>query len=255
MQMARYFIEVAYNGKAYAGFQRQDNANTIQAEIERALQIYFKSVFELTGSSRTDAGVHAKQNYFHFDSSIDDSLMAKSAYHLNAILPPDIVVKSIRKVKADAHCRFDAVYRKYRYLVYTAKDPFVQDTGYFYPYYYNSNILVECANELMRHSNFQAFSKRNAQVSHFNCILYSSEWSFQGNYLSYTVKGNRFLRGMVKALVGTMLNLASHSGSKVDLINILQSGDCTKANFSVPSKGLTLEEVSYGNSDIYFHED
>ena len=252
--MARYFIEVAYNGKAYAGFQRQNNANTIQAEVERALQIYFKSIFELTGSSRTDAGVHAKQNYFHFDSPIKDSLLVKSIYHLNAILPLDIVVKNICKVRDNAHCRFDAVYRQYRYLVYTSKDPFMQETGYYYPYSYNPNALVECANEFMRHSNFQAFSKRNAQVSHFNCILYSSECKFQGNYLSYTVRGNRFLRGMVKALVGTMLNLASNSGSKEDLINILQSGDCTKANFSVPSKGLTLEEVNFRDADISLNE-
>src|SRR5687768_9242241 len=116
--MARYFLEVSYKGTGYAGFQVQKNANTIQAEVERALEIYYKQGFELTGSSRTDAGVHALQNFFHFDSTEQLPLLDKDVYHLNAILPATIVIKGIRQVKDDAHARFDAVSRQYEYRIY-----------------------------------------------------------------------------------------------------------------------------------------
>src|SRR5688572_22583148 len=132
--MPRFFIEVAYKGTNYGGFQRQDNARTIQSEVEKALSTYFRDDFQLTGSSRTDAGVHAKQNFFHFDSGILPVLenYSKSIYHLNAILPVDIVVLGIRHVQPGAHCRFDARYRTYQYTVYQQKDPFLQEMGYYY---------------------------------------------------------------------------------------------------------------------------
>jgi tRNA pseudouridine38-40 synthase len=134
--MARYFIEVAYKGTAYAGFQVQQNANTIQSEVEKALAVYFRHAVSLTGSSRTDAGVHALQNYFQFDMDtlLDEAACEKSVYHLNAILPADISVKSIRSVDDTAHCRFDAVSRSYIYTIYQFKDPFLNDRGYYYPY-------------------------------------------------------------------------------------------------------------------------
>src|SRR4051812_26048720 len=127
--MARYFIEVAYKGTAYAGFQVQQNANTIQAEVEKALHTYLRLAIVLTGSSRTDAGVHASQNYFQFDTDmqLDEKACDKAVYHLNAILPPDISVRSIRAVAETAHCRFDAVSRSYIYTIYQFKDPFLQD--------------------------------------------------------------------------------------------------------------------------------
>src|SRR5436853_3547527 len=122
--MPRYFIEVCYRGTSYAGFQVQQNANTIQAETEKAFNIYFRSVFSLTGSSRTDAGVHALQNFFHFDSehTFDKEALKKAVYHLNALLPGDIALKEIREVAPDAHCRFDAVSREYHYTIYNYKD-------------------------------------------------------------------------------------------------------------------------------------
>ena len=205
--MPRFFIEVAYKGTNYAGFQKQDNANTIQAEVEKALKIYFREDFDLTGSSRTDAGVHARQNYFHFDTQqvpiLED--YSKISYHLNAILPADIVVHSLLPVKEDAHCRFDALSRTYQYTIYQKKDPFMQDTAYHYPYKLDFGILSLCASELFNHTDFEAFSKRNTQVYTYMCTILFSEWSFNNNCIQYNVSANRFLRGMVKGMVGTML--------------------------------------------------
>src|SRR5215468_6016544 len=130
--MQRYFLELAYKGTSYSGFQVQHNANTIQAEIENALKILFKETFNLTGSSRTDAGVHALQNFFHLDTTVE--LTEKNLYNLNAILPQDIAVKAFYKVDSKAHCRFDAVSREYKYFLYNKKNPFLQDTAYYYPY-------------------------------------------------------------------------------------------------------------------------
>ena len=129
--MPRYLLEVAYKGTNYAGFQIQQNANTIQAEVEKALSIYYKEKFELTGSSRTDAGVHALQNFFHFNTSI---LISNQVYHINAILPFDIVVKNISQISDDFHCRFKATSRLYEYHIYQSKNPFLKEVAYFYPY-------------------------------------------------------------------------------------------------------------------------
>ncbi|RYZ42109.1 MAG: tRNA pseudouridine synthase A, partial [Sphingobacteriales bacterium] len=130
--MSRYFIEVSYRGTAYAGFQVQQNANTVQAEVEKALGVLFRDKVVLTGSSRTDTGVHALQNYFHFDFS--GELGPKKVYNINALLPGDIAVRSLRKVHDDAHCRFDAKWRQYAYTIYAKKDPFIAERGYYFPY-------------------------------------------------------------------------------------------------------------------------
>ena len=129
--MPRYFIEVSYKGTSYSGFQKQQNANSIQEELQKALQIYYKQQFELTGSSRTDAGVHALQNFFHFDTT---AVIKDDAYNLNAILPSDIVVQRIFPVEDEAHCRFDALSREYLYYIYQHKNPFLQGRACYLPY-------------------------------------------------------------------------------------------------------------------------
>jgi tRNA pseudouridine38-40 synthase len=245
--MPRYFIEVAYKGTIYAGFQKQDNANSIQTEVEKALSTYFRSNFSLTGSSRTDTGVHARQNFFHFDSSfiIDNLISPQCIYHLNAILPLDIVVKSIRQVKDNAHCRFDAQSRTYEYRVYQNKNPFLQDTSYYYPYKVELFFLQQLADELMSHTDFESFSKRNTQVHTHKCTIYASAWEDHGDYIVYRVKANRFLRGMVKGLVGTMLRTASKHQTLDDFRFILHSKNSSKVDFSVAAHGLTLIEVAF----------
>ncbi len=240
--MPRYFIEVSYKGTNYSGFQIQQNANSVQVEIEKALKIFYKEDFKLTGSSRTDAGVHALQNFFHFDT---ESELADASYHLNAILPADIVVKKIFLVKPDNHCRFNALSREYAYTIYQQKDPFLQDRAYFFPYEINIELMQEAANELMNHQDFAAFSKRNTQAKTTICTIFSSKWEEKENVLTYNVISNRFLRGMVRGMVGTMLKVGRRKISLDQFINIIQSKDCTKADFSIPPQGLFLLKVQF----------
>lgn len=240
--MLRYFIEVAYKGTNYSGFQVQQNANSIQEEIEKALRIFYKNDYRLTGSSRTDAGVHANQNFFHFDS---ESVIEDGSYHLNAILPADIVIKRIFPVQNDSHCRFDALSREYTYYIYQQKDPFLADRAYFYPYELDINLLQAAAQELFRHADFATFSKRNTQNKTTLCNIISSEWKQGSNGFSYHVSSNRFLRGMVRGLVGTMLRVGRNKTSMEQFIGIINSKDCTKADFAVPPQGLFLQQVNF----------
>ncbi len=239
----RYFIEVSYKGTAYAGFQVQKNANTIQAEVEKSLLIVFRKVIVLTGSSRTDAGVHALQNFFHFDA--DFAIKKESLYNINALLPLDIFVKEIRLVNDDAHCRFLAVNREYKYFISSVKNPFATDTAWFYPYNINLGLLNEAAAMLFQYHDFTSFSKRNTQVFTNQCSILKSEWYYSDNLLVYYVTANRFLRGMVRGLVGTMLLVGRQKISLENFKQIIESKDCTKASFATPPHGLFLIKVNY----------
>ncbi|MDZ4796314.1 MAG: tRNA pseudouridine(38-40) synthase TruA [Bacteroidota bacterium] len=241
--MPRYFLEVAYKGTAYSGFQSQQNANTVQAEIEKAFEILQRENITMTGSSRTDTGVHALQNFLHFD--YQGALHPHFAYKLNAILPDDIVIKSIREVAPEAHCRFDARSRHYNYFIYREKDPFLKDRAYFFPYKLDMAIMEEAAALIKGYTDFTSFSKRNTQVKTFVCNIEESNWLLQDKFLVYNVKGNRFLRGMVRALTATMLKVGRGSLSLAEFKSIIQARDCTKASFGVPPHGLFLVEVSY----------
>ena len=247
--MSRYFIELFYKGTNYSGFQIQQNANSIQAEVEKALIIYFKDEFSLTGSSRTDAGVHALSNYFHFDTeSLDnrgEEEFDKAVYHINAILPEDIVMKRIYKVKDDAHCRFDAISREYKYYIYQHKTPFLADRAFFFPYKLDINKLNEAAALLLNYEDFTSFSKKNTQVKTFQCKLSKSIWQMENDMLVFNVKGNRFLRGMVRGLVGTMIKVGTGKIAVSDFRKIIEGKDCSKADFSVPPQGLFLINVAY----------
>jgi len=260
--MPRYFIEVSYKGTNYSGFQIQQNANSIQAEITKALKIFFKKDFELTGSSRTDAGVHALQNFFHFDVENNSQQsesnkvfpiegdLERAVYHLNALLPSDIVILKIFAVKDIAHCRFDAVSREYKYFIYQQKNPFHQDTAFYFPYKFNLDKLNEAAQQIKGYEDFTSFSKKNTQVKNFLCKIERSEWCVEKNKLVYNVVANRFLRGMVKGLVGTMLRVGTNKISIKDFSKIIESKDCVNVDFSPPSYGLFLLSVSF-HSDIF----
>ncbi len=240
--MPRYLIELAYKGTNYSGFQVQKNANTIQAEVEKALGIYFKQKFELTGSSRTDAGVHALQNFFHFDT---DSSIENEVYHLNSILPEDIAIKNITQVANDFHCRFNAISRQYQYNIYQSKNPFLKEVAYYYPYNLDIDILNQAAQLVMQHTDFTSFSKKKTQTFTNNCTLTTSNWHFENQKLIYTVQANRFLRGMVRALVATMLQVGTKKLSIEALNQIVGSKNNTKAYFSAPAQGLSLVQVNY----------
>lgn len=246
--MNRYFIEVSYMGTGYAGFQIQDNAPTIQAEVERALEVFSKIKITLTGSSRTDTGVHAEQNYFHFDS--EKEIHNEAAYNLNALLPAGIAVRSIRKVATVRHCRFDALWRQYRYVVYPQKDPFMNARGYYFPYGLDMERMKKAAEVIKEYSDFSSFAKRNSQVKTWNCSVLDSYWEQAPGYCLYRVRANRFLRGMVKGLVGTMLKVGRKKISLEEFHDIIRKGDSSFVDFAVPGYGLYLEKVEYG--DEYF---
>lgn len=241
--MPRYFIELAYKGTNYSGFQIQENAITVQEKVEIAFQIFFKKRFEFTGSSRTDAGVHALQNYFHFDS--DEPINPRFIYNLNALLPEDIVIKQILPVSPDAHARFDAVARHYRYCIYRTKNPFLNDRGWYLPYRLDIAHLHECAALILNHKNFIAFSKVKTQVKNHDCQIRYSRWIETEDTLHYEVAANRFLRGMVRGLTGTMIRVARGNLSIQVFEDILKRGVPASADFSAPAKGLFLNKVDY----------
>ncbi|KIC89290.1 tRNA pseudouridine(38-40) synthase TruA [Flavihumibacter sp. ZG627] len=248
--MNRYFIEVSYRGTAYSGFQVQDNSHTVQAELQKAMELVFRKPFMLTGSSRTDAGVHAVQNYFHFDD--ENEFSQKQVYNLNAVLPNDLAVNRLIKMNSSSHSRFDAISREYRYHIYTRKDPFLHDRAYFFPYTTDMDAMQAAAGILQEYTDFTSFSKRNTQVKTFICRLYESRWEQSSAGYSYYVKGNRFLRGMVRALTATMLKVGRGNIDLLEFRSIIEGRDCTLAHFAVPAHGLFLERVNY--PDGYFPE-
>jgi tRNA pseudouridine38-40 synthase len=239
--MPRYFIELAYKGTNYSGFQVQENANTIQSEVETAFQTLHRKPVSLTGSSRTDAGVHALQNYFHFD--YDEEVHPQFRYKMNAILPGDIVVRNLHLMPENAHSRFDATSREYVYKLHRFKSPFQEDLSYFYPYKLDIELMQEAAAFIQTQTNFFAFSKTNTQVKNFNCQLIKSQWIVEGEELFYSIQGNRFLRGMVRLLTATLLKIGRHKISFAELEKLF--GGDSKCGYSVPSHGLYLVKVSY----------
>ncbi len=244
--MPRTFLEVAYRGTQYSGFQIQDNASSIQQEVEKALEIFFRRPFTLTGSSRTDGGVHALQNYFHFDYErlIDKRVL----YNINAILPPDIVLKDVRPVASHAHCRYDALTREYRYYIYRTKNPFLADRAWFFPYTLDRDKLAAAAALISQFEDFTSFSKRNTQAKTRLCAVLESGWQEEGECLVYRVVANRFLRGMVRGLVGTMLQVGRGKISVEEFVAIFGKKDNQLADFSAPGHGLFLFRISFPDS-------
>lgn len=242
----RYFIEVSYKGTHYAGFQIQKNAATIQGEVEKALFTLLRTSITLTGSSRTDAGVHARQNFFHFD--VKTEFPSSLLYNLNALLPLDIVIKSIFLVHATSHARFLASSRRYKYFITTVKNPFLTETAWFYPYSVDISLMQQAAQVLYDYKDYAAFSKRNSQVFTHLCAIIESKWEVDECNIIFTVEANRFLRGMVRGLVGTMLLVGRNKISLQDFEEIIRSQDPTKANFATPAHGLFLETVRYPHS-------
>jgi tRNA pseudouridine38-40 synthase len=244
--MPRYFLELAYKGNQYSGFQVQKNANSIQQEVEKALGTFFREQVSLTGSSRTDGGVHALQNYFHFD--YEGVIEKRVIYNINAILPADIAIKGAYPVPSDAHCRFDALSREYRYYIYRRKNPFLNDRAYFFPYTLDREKLSAAAALVRQCREFAAFAKRNTQAKTFECTIMESGWQEEEECLVYRVVANRFLRGMVRGLVGTMLQVGRGKLDVEEFADVLRSGDNQQADFSVPGHGLFLIRVTFPDS-------
>jgi tRNA pseudouridine38-40 synthase len=241
--MPTYFLALTYKGTRFAGFQIQDNAITIQGQVERAMAIYLRESVQLTGSSRTDAGVHANRNFFHF--SFDRLLDGEFVYHVNAILPPDIAIKGIYAVPEGSHSRFDAIGRRYKYHIYNSKNPFLDDRSWYYPYPMDLADLNQAASFLLGLHDFTSFAKRRTQVYTHLCSISVCQWQETTDGWVFTVEGNRFLRGMVRALVGTMVKVGRKKISFESFQNVLLSKDSAMADFSAPGHGLFLDEVIY----------
>lgn len=242
--MLRYFFQISYKGTNYHGWQIQQNAISIQQVIQEKLNLLSKHAIEITGSGRTDAGVHAKQQFFHVDLQAEIEV-EDFQYHLNSILPKDILVRSIMKVMPEAHARFDATARSYEYYIIPHKDPFKLNEAYIY----NRNINIEKLNAassiLVGKHNFESLSKVKTQVNNFNCEVFHAYWKQEGDAIVFHIQANRFLRGMVRATVGTLL-MVNEGKIEINAINgILDSKDRSKAGRSVPADGLYLSKINY----------
>lgn len=240
----RYFIKLAYNGKNYHGWQSQPNASSVQETLTKALCLLLKKEIEIVGAGRTDSGVHAKQMYAHFD--IDEPLDATYwMQKLNSYLPKDIVIFEFIKVKDDAHARFDAKSRTYEYYIHTFKDAFINEDSWYYSNALDLVKMNEAAKVLLEYEDFECFSKTNTDVFTFNCSITEAFWIQKDNQLIFTITANRFLRNMVRAIVGTLINIGLGKNSIEDLRNIIESKNRNLAGFSVPAHGLFLTKITY----------
>lgn len=240
----RYFIQLSYNGSAYHGWQIQPNAVTVQETVQDALSKLLNTNISITGAGRTDTGVHAFQMFAHFD--VDETLDTENlTFKLNSFLPKDIAIQSIFQVNADAHTRFHAIKRSYDYKISLKKNVFLFDYTHYVHQKLDVDKMNEAANILLEYTNFQCFSKSNTDVKTYNCKIEQAQWKQEGNLLIFTISADRFLRNMVRAIVGTLLNIGLSKIAVSDMHKILASKDRSKAGFSVPSKGLYLTEVLY----------
>jgi len=239
----RYFIQLSYNGKNYCGWQRQPHSPSVQEELEEAMSMLLKKEIALVGAGRTDTGVHARDYYAHFDS--DSPLPDRLVEKLNSFLPKEIAIKQIFPVKNDAHARFDACSRTYQYFIALEKNPFLYEQSYYIHFPLDLSLMNKAGEILLQHTDFQCFSKVNTDVKTYNCQLKEAYWRKEGNLLIFRITADRFLRNMVRAIVGTMIEIGRGRLSLEDLQQILLSKDRSKAGYSVPGHALFLEEIIY----------
>lgn len=240
----RYFIKLAYNGTNYHGWQYQPNATSVQENLNKALQVILNSEINIMGAGRTDTGVHAKEMYAHFD--FETPINIQSLIHkLNSFLPKDIVIYDIIAVHDEAHARFDATKRTYEYHINTFKDAFLEDKSWYYHHDLDIDLMNEASKILFNHIDFQCFSKVNTDVNTFECTIFEAYWKKENNTIVFTISANRFLRNMVRAIVGTLVNIGLHKISLDDFNEIIKSKNRDKAGFSVPAHGLYLTKIEY----------
>ena len=240
----RYFIELSYKGTNYHGWQIQPDASSVQEEITKALATILQEKILLVGAGRTDAGVHASQMFAHVDTI--KKLSNNYVHKLNAILPNDIVIKSIKEVSDETHARFDAVSRTYEYRILLGRDPFLLETTW---QLHQKNLQIEKMNEaanlLFKYEDFESFSKVKTDVNTFNCTIMKAVWTLEDKHLIFHIKANRFLRNMVRAIVGTLIEVGLGKKTVEDFRKIIESKKRSEAGLSVPAKGLFLTEVCY----------
>lgn len=243
----KYFVQFSYNGKAYHGWQNQPNAITVQQVLEKAFSTLLRADISLMGAGRTDAGVHAKQMFAHFEivkiGDVEDLI-----YRINSFLPEDIAVQEIFEVSPDVHARFEATERTYEYWVVQEKNPFYSETAYYVKHTLEIQKMNEAAALLLENKDFECFSKSNTDVHTYLCDIKKASWDQKGDVLVFTIIANRFLRNMVRAIVGTLLDVGTGKSTLADVKSIINSKDRSEAGYSVPAKGLYLTHISYPNT-------
>lgn len=249
----RYFIHLAYKGTHYHGWQIQPNSITVQEVVNKALTLLLGEPIETIGAGRTDTGVHASSFYAHFDSVRKNiHLEANIIYKLNSVLPSDIVVYQIYSMPQTAHARFDAMSRTYMYRINQQKDPFNQEITTYFNKPLNINLMNEAALTIMEYTDFTSFSKLHTDVKTNNCIVYNALWVKVGTELQFTITADRFLRNMVRAIVGTLLQVGLQKITVTQLRLIIEQKNRSDAGASVDAKGLHLTNVEYPKSLIVY---
>ena len=240
----RYFIEFSYNGKNYFGYQIQPNDISVQEELEKALSTILREPIKTTGAGRTDTGVHAKKMFAHFET--EQVLSNQLNHKMNSFLPADISIKRIFPVRDDFHARFDATFRTYEYYISLEKNPFTQDSAW---QLWRRNIDVEKMNEackiLFEYEDFTSFAKLHTDNKTNLCKMYRAEWEQNGTELKFTISANRFLRNMVRAIVGTMMEVGSGKIKPEDMREIIENKNRNSAGVSAPAHALYLVDVGY----------
>ena len=240
----RYFIQFSYFGKPYHGWQKQPNAITVQQVLNKALSTLLRHPIETVGAGRTDTGVHAKQMFAHFDMS-DIIEPIDLVYRLNALLPEAVAVQQIYQVSRDAHARFDAVQRTYEYWVLQAKNPFDSEYAHYIKHALDISAMNDAAAVLMKYDDYECFSKTHTDVKTYRCAITKAIWEPKNDKLVFTITADRFLRNMVRAIVGTLLEVGQGKRAVDDVKRIINSKDRSEAGPSVPAKGLYLTSVRY----------
>ena len=247
--MNRYFLQLSYKGTRYFGWQRQPNAVSVQEVMEKTLSTVLREDIAVVGAGRTDTGVHASFYVLHFDISNEIQEPEKLVYHLNRFLPGDIAVQKIRKVENDFHARFSAISRTYKYFISTVKDPFQTETSFQYTGYLDVEMMNEAALVLFEYHDFTSFSKLHSDVKTNNSKIFQAEWQTEGNMLVFTIKADRFLRNMVRAIVGTLLEVGKGKIIVDDFRKIIELKNRRAAGTSAPAHGLFLVDIEYNGEN------
>lgn len=242
--MCRYFIYLSYDGTNYHGWQIQPNGISVQEVLMKALSTFLRKPVEVVGAGRTDAGVHARLMvaHFDFDAELDCATVVDK---LNRLLPPDVAVHRVRRVKSDAHARFDATYRTYKYYITTCKDPFSRAFSWRIFQTLDFEKMNEAAQTLFDYIDFTSFSKLHTDVKTNNCHIQHAGWTQEGDIWVFTIRADRFLRNMVRAIVGTLLEVGRGRLTIDGFRNVIEAKDRCKAGTSVPGHALFLVDVTY----------
>jgi len=242
----RYFIYISYKGTSYHGWQIQPNSVTVQKILEEALTVVLNEKISTIGAGRTDTGVHALVFCAHFESSSPDLASSKKiVYKLNSYLPKDVSVNSIKQVRPDANARYSAISRTYKYYISRTKDPFFNNSSWFINGEIDTELMNEACKVLLVHSDFTSFSKLHSDTKTNICKIYNADWEVAENRLIFTIRADRFLRNMVRAIVGTMINIGIGKISLAEFEEIITARDRCRAGRSAPAQGLFLTEIEY----------